>query len=197
MRHGIVAASALLLVLTLGSWILVDPATTGASVDAVTATATVLPSTTPVPSTTVPSTTLPSTSLPSTSLPSTSLPTASPVTPPVELAFLDALNAVRGNEDLVDFTRETALDGLAQSWVENMVQEGELRHSTLIYDVIAGSWTTAGENVGFGPTTGVIVDAFMDSPGHRANIVNPSFTEVGIGVAIVDGVVWTAHLFAG
>jgi uncharacterized protein YkwD len=39
-----------------------------------------------------------------------------------------------------------------------------------------------GENVGTGPTPEVIHEGLMESPGHRANMISPKFTHVGIGV---------------
>jgi uncharacterized protein YkwD len=50
----------------------------------------------------------------------------------------------------------------------------------------ARSWTI-GENLAWGTgslaTPRATVRAWMNSPGHRANILNPSFREIGIGVA--------------
>jgi uncharacterized protein YkwD len=50
----------------------------------------------------------------------------------------------------------------------------------------SGSWTI-GENIGWGSgplaTPASIVRGWMNSPGHRANILNRSFRSIGIGVA--------------
>ena len=50
----------------------------------------------------------------------------------------------------------------------------------------AKSWQI-GENIAWGEgslgTPASIVQAWMDSPGHRANILNPSYDDIGIGVA--------------
>jgi uncharacterized protein YkwD len=46
------------------------------------------------------------------------------------------------------------------------------------------NWLTFGENIAFGyPTAIEVMQAWMNSQGHRANILNPNFTEIGIGVA--------------
>jgi uncharacterized protein YkwD len=43
-------------------------------------------------------------------------------------------------------------------------------------------WTNAGENIAYGYETADAVQAgWMDSPGHRANILTPGFTHVGVG----------------
>jgi len=51
-------------------------------------------------------------------------------------------------------------------------------------------WRSWGENIAWGqPTPASVVDAWMNSPGHCANIMAPSFTETGIG--FYEGDVWT------
>src|SRR5204862_1717148 len=41
-----------------------------------------------------------------------------------------------------------------------------------------------GENVGVGPNVDSLEDAFMNSPEHRANILDSDYTEIGIGTAV-------------
>lgn len=49
------------------------------------------------------------------------------------------------------------------------------------------AYRTAGENIaGNGSVTGANT-ALMNSPGHRANILNPNFTHIGIGIGINSG----------
>ncbi|MBI4883513.1 MAG: CAP domain-containing protein [Actinobacteria bacterium] len=46
-------------------------------------------------------------------------------------------------------------------------------------------WRTWGENVAYGQSDcATVIAAWMASPGHRANILNPAFTEIGIAVAV-------------
>ena len=45
------------------------------------------------------------------------------------------------------------------------------------------TFRAAGENLALAPTVDVAHDGLMNSPGHRANILNPAFHRVGIGVA--------------
>ena len=48
----------------------------------------------------------------------------------------------------------------------------------------ASSWGTA-ENIAYGYSTPTaLMDGWMNSPGHRANIMNPTLTHIGVGVAI-------------
>ncbi len=46
------------------------------------------------------------------------------------------------------------------------------------------NWMAYGENIAYGYTTAAaVMQAWMNSSGHRANILNPNFTEIGVGVA--------------
>jgi uncharacterized protein YkwD len=60
-------------------------------------------------------------------------------------------------------------------------------------------WSTWGENVGI--TTGSVSDlqqAFMQSPGHRANILNQGFRRVALGTyRDDDGYLWVTVFFYG
>lgn len=53
----------------------------------------------------------------------------------------------------------------------------------------------AGENVAFGLTSAAsVVEAWMRSPGHRANILHPDFAAIGVGLFISDeGHWWTQN----
>ena len=62
------------------------------------------------------------------------------------------------------------------------------------------SWRLIGENIAAGqPTPREAVDGWIDSPGHCANLMNPSFTEMGAGYAIsrarMPGFVYWTQVF--
>jgi uncharacterized YkwD family protein/spore coat assembly protein SafA len=53
------------------------------------------------------------------------------------------------------------------------------------------SYRSAGENIARGQRTpAAVVSAWMNSSGHRANILNASFTHIGVGY-VADGNYWT------
>jgi hypothetical protein len=53
-----------------------------------------------------------------------------------------------------------------------------------------------GENVGTGPEVGAIMNAFVGSPSHYANIVDARYDYIGVGVTWgSDGRMYTAHVF--
>ncbi|QKW37283.1 hypothetical protein HUT06_27440 [Actinomadura sp. NAK00032] len=53
-------------------------------------------------------------------------------------------------------------------------------------------WSTYGENIAKGqPTPASVMKSWMNSPGHRANILNCGFREIGVGVVKSGGPYWT------
>ena len=57
-------------------------------------------------------------------------------------------------------------------------------------------YRTAGENIAYGQRTPAeVVTAWMNSPGHRANILNSSFKQIGVGY-VASGRYWT-QMFIG
>lgn len=45
------------------------------------------------------------------------------------------------------------------------------------------SFSYAGENIAGGPSAGIMMNNWMNSPGHKANILNSGFHRIGVGVA--------------
>ncbi|MEU4397340.1 CAP domain-containing protein [Micromonospora orduensis] len=59
-------------------------------------------------------------------------------------------------------------------------------------DRVGYAWRTYGENVAWNQKTPAsVMDAWMNSSGHRANILNCAFTEIGVGIASSNGPYWT------
>jgi uncharacterized protein YkwD len=46
------------------------------------------------------------------------------------------------------------------------------------------SFTTAGENIAGGPSVEIMMTNWMNSPEHRANILNPAFIRIGVGASV-------------
>ncbi|MEV3987617.1 sigma-70 family RNA polymerase sigma factor [Streptomyces sp. NPDC049837] len=58
------------------------------------------------------------------------------------------------------------------------------------------AWSTYGENIARGQQTPAsVMDSWMNSPGHRANILNCSFKEIGIGIHEGSGGPWWTQVF--
>ncbi|MCZ7439247.1 CAP domain-containing protein [Micromonospora sp. WMMC241] len=59
-------------------------------------------------------------------------------------------------------------------------------------DRVGYTWRAYGENVAWNQQSpAAVMDAWMNSEGHRANILNCSFTQIGVGVARSNGPYWT------
>ena len=60
------------------------------------------------------------------------------------------------------------------------------------------SYSTAGENIAYGyPDAQSVMNAWMNSPGHRANILNGSFKQMGVGVYQAKGTYYWTQEFIG
>ena len=59
------------------------------------------------------------------------------------------------------------------------------------------SYLRAGENIASGQkSASEVVNAWMNSPGHRANILNSSYSRIGSASVNVDGTLYWVQLFA-
>lgn len=81
---------------------------------------------------------------------------------------------------------DPTLNEYARDWSAHMSATRSMVHSTLSF---AGR--TKGENIAYGQRdAAAVMSAWMNSPGHRANILNCGFTKIGIGYS-ASGNYWT------
>jgi uncharacterized protein YkwD len=119
----------------------------------------------------------------------------------LESCFLSQINSARAGAGAGTLTRDGTLSSYGRSHSTRMADSGGLYHSSsgTLESYLPGDWLAWGENVGMTSDSsgcGPLFQAFMDSPGHRANLLNASFDIVGIGVIIDDaGYMWTTHVF--
>lgn len=111
-----------------------------------------------------------------------------------EGAFVAAVNAERAAAGLPALSVAGDLVAVARAHSARMADSGNLHHNPNLGSDVSG-WQRVGENVGKGPDVGAIHEAFMASPGHRTNILDGTWTEVGIGVVVRDGRVWVTQVF--
>ena len=100
-------------------------------------------------------------------------------------------NEARKNEDLPPLVRSDVLDQAAQLKAEDMAAHGYFAHKSPDgitpwhwFREAGYQYVYAGENlaVHFTDST-TVVDAWLKSPTHRANVMNADYTEIGIGTA--------------
>jgi uncharacterized protein YkwD len=105
---------------------------------------------------------------------------------------LDLTNAERQNAGLAPLSLSPELAESAQDYSQVLATSGCFAHTCgpvpdlVDRDAAAGytGWSSIGENIAAGYATPQdVVAGWMASPGHRANILSPRFTEIGIGLA--------------
>jgi len=136
---------------------------------------------------------------------STSQSTSSGNTASDEQLAFSLLNADRAANGLPALKWNTSLTRLAENYAQDMINRGYFSHynpegqSPFDRMKAAGiSYSTAGENLAINTSVRGAETAFMNSSGHRANILNPNYTEVGIGVRYsANGQVYVVQEFIG
>ena len=125
----------------------------------------------------------------------TPAPAATPATTYAN-AVVKATNAERAQHDLVKLRRNKCLQRFANRQAKRMAAQHRLFHQSLGPIQRRCKVGEVGENVAFGfPTGGSVVDAWMGSSGHRANILNPRFRLIAVGARKGDGQWWVAQVF--
>jgi hypothetical protein len=109
--------------------------------------------------------------------------------------WLAKINSLRSSVGVGPLQLDGELTGLAQGWSEHMAATGTLSHSPNMASGVSSDWTKLGENVGYGPNNDLIWGGFLGSPNHYANLTDPAFTHVGIGVAWSGGTQFVTHRF--
>ena len=93
------------------------------------------------------------------------------------------LKPVKADEELAVVARKHSLDMFERGYFSHYTPEGEDPFDRMHADRLV--FLTAGENLALSQTLDMAHDGLMKSPGHRANILNPTFGRLGIG--ILDG----------
>jgi uncharacterized protein YkwD len=110
---------------------------------------------------------------------------------PAEAAVFAIVNQERAKAHCNPLTVDSRLTTAARRHSADMAARGYFDHATpdgvsfATRITNAGyRWSTAGENIAKGqPTAASVMKAWMNSPGHRANILNCSYRNIGIGLA--------------
>jgi uncharacterized protein YkwD len=122
--------------------------------------------------------------------------TASAPAPEVEGQFISRINGLRASKGLRQLQISGDLVGVARRWTERMVQAGQISHNPNLASEVPGAWTKLGENVGVGNDVDGLMQAFINSPAHYRNLVDPEWTHLGVGVTLLaDGRMFTTHNF--
>ena len=113
------------------------------------------------------------------------------------------VNEQRAQHGLQPLTENWELSRVARYKSQDMVDNRYFSHTSPTYGspfqmirAFGLSFRTAGENIAYGQRTPqAVVNAWMNSSGHRANILNASYTQIGVGY-VASGNYWT-QMFIG
>ena len=138
----------------------------------------------------------------------TATPTATPrATSASNLSYeeqvAELVNEIRAENGLGSLKLNANLSDVARAKSQDMHDNDYFAHESPTYGspfemmtAFGISYQTAGENIAMGyASPQAVVDAWMNSPGHRANILKASFTQIGVGY-VKDGSYWT-QMFIG
>ena len=120
-----------------------------------------------------------------------------------EQEVIRLVNEIRAQNGLSALTYNWELSRVARYKSQDMVDNRYFSHTSPTYGTpfqmiraFGLSYRTAGENIAYGQRTPqAVVDAWMNSSGHRANILNAAFTQIGVGY-VSSGHYWT-QMFIG
>ena len=129
-------------------------------------------------------------------------PAPAPVVAPAPAAtysdrVLALTNVQRSSHGLRPLSFSTCADGFANRWAGSLAAAGTLSHQSMGAILDSCRARSVGENVAYGNVSPEeMVRMWMDSPGHRANILNPGFTHLGVGeVTTSTGRVYGVQVF--
>ncbi|MBD9732667.1 CAP domain-containing protein [Streptomyces sp. H28] len=120
-----------------------------------------------------------------------------------ETQVIALVNQERAAAGCSPLTANARLTRAADDYSDVMAASGVMSHtgpdgSTMTTRVEAAGyqWSTLGENIARGQADAAsVMKSWMNSPGHRANILNCSFKEIGVGVHFGDGGPWWTQNF--
>ena len=120
-----------------------------------------------------------------------------------EAEVIRLVNIQRAQNGLQPLKENWELSRIARYKSQDMVDNRYFSHTSPTYGspfqmikAFGLSYRSAGENIAYGQKTPqAVVNAWMNSSGHRANILSSSYTQIGVGY-VADGHYWT-QLFIG
>ena len=126
------------------------------------------------------------------------VPTVSSSVTAYEAEVVHLVNEIRVSNGLKPLTQDWQLSRVARYKSQDMKDLGYFSHTSPTYGSpfemmkkFGITYRTAGENIAKGYSTPeAVVRAWMNSPGHRANILNSSYTHIGVGY-VSSGNYWT------
>ncbi len=121
----------------------------------------------------------------------------------IEMEVVRLVNIERQKAGLAPFSYSGELSKVARAKSQDMANNNYFSHNSPTYgDPFAMmrsfgiQYRTAGENIAKGYSSAQsVVNGWMNSPGHRANILNSSFGKIGVGYVNAKGTTYWTQMF--
>ena len=104
------------------------------------------------------------------------------------------INGARSNHGNVRLRLDPELSKVARVQARRMADKNTLYHTKNLGTKVT-NWNKVGENVGYGNSVRQLHKMFMNSSGHRANILRSSYRHVGVGSKRAGGWLWISVVF--
>lgn len=111
-----------------------------------------------------------------------------------EARFVQLINQDRANSGLGPLSVDGPLVDAARNQSSRMAASGTIFHNSNLPGEVPGGWQSLGENVGTGATVDDLHAAFMNSPGHRANVLG-NYDRVGLGIVMSGSTYFVTEVF--
>ena len=121
-----------------------------------------------------------------------------------EMQAIQLLNRDRAKNGLKSLQADAKLTQVARSHAADMAKQNYFNHTNLQgkspFDRMKANgiaYRLAGENIAYNHSLEAMQEAWMNSPGHRANILTTGYTHAGVGLYTKeDGTIYGVQLFA-
>lgn len=121
-----------------------------------------------------------------------------------EMQVVEFVNKERANRGLSPFIYNAELSRVARFKSQDMIDKKYFSHESPTYgspfvmmENFGLRFSAAGENIAYGQqTASSVMNSWMNSAGHKANILSQSFTHIGVGVAkMANGTLYWTQMF--
>lgn len=131
-----------------------------------------------------------------------SVPRLEPDSSTFAAEVIKLVNAERAKAGLSPLSQDSDLSSYAQLRSTEIVSKFAHQRpdgaSALDYVMNTGKYVTCGENIAMGQRSPEeVMNSWMNSPGHRANILNESFSYIGVGCCNSNGTLYWVQIFGG
>lgn len=122
----------------------------------------------------------------------------------LEQKVIDLVNQQRANNGLPALKANWEVSRVARYKSQDMIDKKYFAHQSPTYgspfnmmETFGITFSAAGENIAYGQRTPQdVMNSWMNSPGHRSNILNATYNQIGVGVAkAANGTFYWTQMF--